>query len=275
MKRILVILPFTEMISGEHRAICPTETVEAEESGTATLQSHLDPWLNVVNLTVDWKRVDLNNKLVHIYRHGRDHPDAQVNEYRGRTTLNHENLKAGILTLQISSVRPSDSGRYKCFVPKWRASCTIDLVVVRRDQENRTKMDAASTTIPPPPPPLEQVTKMDVPDGENRMAVRAAIISSVFFFPCFLVAAVVALKRRKVRVCKRGQQEETNPDNLEMENLRTKTAEGDEDAHSAAENGFKKTSGSPCAKANDLPECFTLNESFYQISIQDPSAPVV
>ncbi|KAG7999373.1 hypothetical protein GBF38_000114 [Nibea albiflora] len=48
----------------------------------------------------------------------------------GRTTLNREDLNRGVLTLLISSVQTSDSGPYRCFVPKTRkSSCTFNLTV--------------------------------------------------------------------------------------------------------------------------------------------------
>lgn len=113
---------------GVNHPICPTQPIEAREGDDVTLQCLLDPPVNVVNYTVDWKRTDLR-KVVHSYRHNRDHAGPQIAQYRDRTTLSHEDLSRGLLTLQISSVQSFDSGPYRCFVPAWTASCTIELIV--------------------------------------------------------------------------------------------------------------------------------------------------
>lgn len=121
--------------TGWYYTICPTHPVEAEEGDDVTLQGRLDPSINLVNYTVDFKRTDLN-KVVHCYRHGKDDHDPQMEQYRFRTTLSHEDLSRGVLTLQISSVRLSDSGPYKAFVPKLMASCIISLSVGKHSDLN-------------------------------------------------------------------------------------------------------------------------------------------
>lgn len=113
---------------GQHRAVCPTEPAEAEEAAGVTLQCRLDPHIDLLDFTVDWRRVDLNQD-VHVYRHKRDDPAPQVESYRGRTSLDHEELRRGFLTLSISSLQLSDSGPYTCYVPKLNARCTIELSV--------------------------------------------------------------------------------------------------------------------------------------------------
>lgn len=105
---------------------CPNQ-IEVVQGDGASLQCRLAPQLDLSDYTVDWKRVDLE-EVVHVYRSKRDDPRPQAERYRNRTTLNHEHLRTGILTLLISSVQLSDSGRYKCFVPKQNASCFIKLV---------------------------------------------------------------------------------------------------------------------------------------------------
>lgn len=104
---------------------CPNQT-EVVRDDDALLQCRLAPQLDLSDDTVDWKR---DKEVVHVYRSKRDDPHSQTERYRNRTTLNHEHLHRGILTLKISSVQPSDSGKYKCYVPQQNASCFIKLVV--------------------------------------------------------------------------------------------------------------------------------------------------
>ncbi|KAG7999691.1 Butyrophilin subfamily 2 member A1, partial [Nibea albiflora] len=180
--------------TGENR---PTyQLIEAEVHDNVTLQCDLDSRVNIEKYTIVCERVDLNKK-VHAYRGKQDHPHEQMDQYRGRTTLNREDLNRGVLTLLISSVQTSDSGPYRCFVPKTRkSSCTFNLTVVRGDQQNKTKRDTPGTTRPP----LEEVTKLDVSDGAHMKAVRAGIITTAVIALCVLVVVLV-VKRRTIQDC--------------------------------------------------------------------------
>uniref|UniRef100_A0A3B4XRQ3 Immunoglobulin V-set domain-containing protein n=1 Tax=Seriola lalandi dorsalis TaxID=1841481 RepID=A0A3B4XRQ3_SERLL len=114
--------------AAQHRVKCPTETIQAEEGDDVTLRFDLDPRVNLVNYTLDVTRSDLK-EIVHAYRHGKDLTDPQTERYRNRTTLIHEDLSRGIITLQISSVQLKDSGPYRCFVPELRILLIISLLV--------------------------------------------------------------------------------------------------------------------------------------------------
>lgn len=107
------------------RVSCPNR-IEVGRGDDASLRCHLAPQLDLSDYTVDWKR---GQEVVHVYRSKRDDPRPQTERYRNRTTLNHEQLHTGNLTLLISSVQPSDSGEYKCFVPKQNTGCSIKLIV--------------------------------------------------------------------------------------------------------------------------------------------------
>ncbi|XP_076585689.1 butyrophilin subfamily 2 member A2-like isoform X2 [Chaetodon auriga] len=244
MRRISVtflsILIFLKLITGQHRLVCPTQPVEAREGDDVTLQCALDPPVNVVDYTVDWKRTDLN-KVVHSYRHKQDHYNPQMGQYRGRTTFSRKDLSSGILLLLLSSVQPSDSGPYRCFVPAWRAGCTIVLVVARRDQ-NKTKIDTSSTA----GPPLVEATGPNNPhsDGESRRPVHAGTISSVVVFFFFVLVVGLLMTGIKQNCMKRlkgreDQKPETAENGLDVQQLDTRAAEGDEDLERPAENGLR------------------------------------
>lgn len=114
--------------TGESRPSSPTQLIEAEVYDNVTLQCDLDSRVNMENNTIVCERVDLKKK-VHAYRGKQDLPHDQMDQYRGRTTLNPKDLSRGVLTLLISSVQTSDSGPYRCFVPKRKPSCTFNLTV--------------------------------------------------------------------------------------------------------------------------------------------------
>ncbi|XP_070846861.1 butyrophilin-like protein 10 [Chaetodon trifascialis] len=235
----LEALHATFVSPGQHRLVCPTQPIEATEGDDVTLQCDLDPPVNVVNYTVDWKRTD-RNEVVHSYRNKQENLQPQM---EGRATLNQEDLRSGILRLQLSSLQPSDSGPYRCFVPKLWIRCNINLNIVRREQK-KTKSDASSTARPP----LVEVTgtKNPRPDGESRKPVHAGTVASVVLFVVLFVVLGVSLlitgikqncmKRLKGR---EDKEPETAENGLDMQQLNPQAAEGDEDLERAAENGLR------------------------------------
>ncbi|XP_045903711.1 myelin-oligodendrocyte glycoprotein-like isoform X2 [Micropterus dolomieu] len=194
--------------SGEPPAMYQTQLIKAAEGDNVTLQCRLDPPVNLSAFTVDWTRLD-NKDIVHVYRHQQDDPDPQTDQYRGRTTLLHEDLIRGVLTLHISSVKLSDRGLYKGFVPKLKTSCVVDLIV--EDQQNETKRDDSSTT----GPPEEEETEPDGRGGGNKIAGRAGIISSVIL--C-VVVVVLLLRKNGTIQCMRtlGGRREQKPETNEI-----------------------------------------------------------
>lgn len=90
------------------------------------LQCHTDPWINLSELTLDWKRPDLEH-FVYVYRNKKD--DPQMDQYRDRMRVDHGGLRRWNLTLFIPSVGPSDSGPYRCFIPLYKTRCSVQLNV--------------------------------------------------------------------------------------------------------------------------------------------------
>ncbi|XP_041790042.1 uncharacterized protein LOC121604557 isoform X2 [Chelmon rostratus] len=58
--KLVIALITASFAAGEPQAICPNQTIEAVEGENVDLQCYLDPWANVENYAVDWKRLDLN-----------------------------------------------------------------------------------------------------------------------------------------------------------------------------------------------------------------------
>uniref|UniRef100_A0A3B4T6V2 Immunoglobulin domain-containing protein n=1 Tax=Seriola dumerili TaxID=41447 RepID=A0A3B4T6V2_SERDU len=178
----------------QHHVKCPTETIQAEEGDDVTLRFDLDPRVNLEDYTLDVRRTDLD-EVVHVYRHGKDHTDPQTERYRDRTTLIHEDLSRGIVTLQISSVQLKDSGPYQCFVPGLRAGCTTVLNVVKKVQHNKTRTDDVMTTTSPPNPDAQTV---------NVGAVVGGVLGAVVL----IIIIIVLVKRGIIRGVWRSCEEE-------------------------------------------------------------------
>uniref|UniRef100_A0A8C1T3N9 Butyrophilin subfamily 1 member A1-like n=1 Tax=Cyprinus carpio TaxID=7962 RepID=A0A8C1T3N9_CYPCA len=82
-------------------------------------------------ILVEWFRLGLKNSLVHFYEDHEDRNTDQIESYRGRTKLIHQELQRGDASLKLSSVRVSDEGRYKCFIQSkaWYDDTTVNVRV--------------------------------------------------------------------------------------------------------------------------------------------------
>ncbi|XP_078022609.1 uncharacterized protein LOC117250692 isoform X2 [Epinephelus lanceolatus] len=233
-----------------------SQPITAVEGDDVTLQCPLAPGVDLSAYTVDVSRddLDVSENDVHVYRHGQDHLQTQTAQYKDRTTLTHEDLTRGILTLTLSPVKLSDSGPYKVYVPKLNAGCVIDLSVVTKDQENvapvdeldnpapkdpqnRTRRDDSSTT----KPPVEGVTK----SGDGGAAKTDPLWKTVLIVCCCVAAAIVVivlilLKLGKIQICKKKTPRgEKGPEDETMMQ-KTQATDEDEDPHSTAANGLRE-----------------------------------
>ncbi|XP_076736437.1 uncharacterized protein LOC101471363 [Maylandia zebra] len=82
--------------------------------------------MDASDMTVEWSRPDLDLRLVHVWP---ERPELQNPSYKGRTSLFINEMKHGELSLKISRVKPSDEGKYRCFVPDLRKDSNVQLVV--------------------------------------------------------------------------------------------------------------------------------------------------
>ncbi|XP_036944960.1 uncharacterized protein LOC119014053 isoform X2 [Acanthopagrus latus] len=179
---------------------------------------------------LDVTRPDLKHQgkdVVHAYRHQHDFLTDQMDQYKGRTTLNREDLKNGTITLRISSVGPSDSGQYRIFVP----GLFVHYITV--EQQNSTKTDNSSTAAPP----VTDVTEPDNPGAGNTTDGNVGVAAVVVVV---VVAVVVLLNLRQIKKKKKlsgptGPEAEQNSNGLEMGTLMTPETNN---SHSTAQNGL-------------------------------------
>ncbi len=95
----------------------PAGPVLAVAGEDVILPCSVKPNISVVDMRVEWFRLDLrDSQLVHLYEDHVDRNTDQIQSYRGRTELNHQELQRGDASLKLSSVRVSDEGLYKCFI---------------------------------------------------------------------------------------------------------------------------------------------------------------
>ncbi|XP_008282491.1 erythroid membrane-associated protein-like isoform X12 [Stegastes partitus] len=127
---ITLLIVLSSVIAAEkHEA---TQPIEAQEGGKAPLQYRTNPPTNLENDTLTCKRLDGNfsdlNSYIYSRRLGQEHPQPPMEQYRNRTRLVLEDLRKGIVTLEIFPVHSSDSGRYKCFIRKQNITFNFTIV---------------------------------------------------------------------------------------------------------------------------------------------------
>ncbi|KAF4116573.1 hypothetical protein G5714_004062 [Onychostoma macrolepis] len=111
--------------------IITTSPVLAVAGEDVILPCSVKPSISVVDMRVEWFRLDLRDSLVHLYDDHVDKNTDQIQSYRGRTELIHQELQRGDASLKLSSVRVSDEGLYKCFIQSrsWYDDATVNVSV--------------------------------------------------------------------------------------------------------------------------------------------------
>ncbi|XP_067441634.1 myelin-oligodendrocyte glycoprotein-like [Thunnus thynnus] len=115
------------------------QVIEAEEGDDVSLECQQDAEVSLEDSLVEWSK-DNRTNLVHVYRHGRDYLNDQKEEFKGRTTLFHEGLSRGNVTLQLRSVRLSDSGRFRCYVKNWTSIVILPSKSCRKARTTQHKI---------------------------------------------------------------------------------------------------------------------------------------
>uniref|UniRef100_A0A7N6AID3 Ig-like domain-containing protein n=1 Tax=Anabas testudineus TaxID=64144 RepID=A0A7N6AID3_ANATE len=109
-------------VTGSHE---PVRAVVGED---VILPCHLEPPFDVTTLRVDWK---FNGQFVHVYRSLKDDPDPQHEQFKHRTSLFHDEMHKGNISLKLTNVSEADKGHYTCYVPKLESQRgNVTLIVV-------------------------------------------------------------------------------------------------------------------------------------------------
>ncbi|KAL1278776.1 hypothetical protein QQF64_025449, partial [Cirrhinus molitorella] len=114
----------------QYDVVGPVDPVFAVVGEDVILPCSVKPNISVVDMRVEWFRPDLkDSQLVHLYKDHEDRNTDQMQSYRGRTKLNHQELQRGNASLKLSSVHISDEGLYRCFIQSksWYDDATVDV----------------------------------------------------------------------------------------------------------------------------------------------------
>ncbi|XP_036842909.1 uncharacterized protein LOC110535267 isoform X4 [Oncorhynchus mykiss] len=113
----------------EVQVVGPADPVVALAGDDIILPCSLKPNVSAEDMTVEWTGLYLTTRNVHLYRDGRDSNEEQFPSYRGRTSMFHEELKNGNVSLKLNRVTLSDAGSYRCFIPTLMKDTTVQLFV--------------------------------------------------------------------------------------------------------------------------------------------------
>ncbi|XP_068569932.1 butyrophilin subfamily 3 member A2-like [Cebidichthys violaceus] len=123
-----VFLLLTHFCGGQSQMVGPSKPILTMVSDDIMLPCHLEPATDVVAKTLEWSRLDLNPRFVHVRRDGVELLVNQNPSFVGRTSVATDSLKHGDISLKLSKVKLSDEGKYRCHIPTLGTS-VVDLVV--------------------------------------------------------------------------------------------------------------------------------------------------
>ncbi|XP_038588149.1 butyrophilin-like protein 2 isoform X2 [Micropterus salmoides] len=187
---VVLLLSQAAMASRDPEVVCSSDPVEAAVSEDVILQCHLEPPLDATNMTVEWSRGS-HNQFVHLHQDGKDSPAEQKEHFEGRTSLSHEGLTKGNLSLKLSSVQLSDAGRYRCsfHTEKVHKSCYVNLTV---ENKNNTEEQQAA---------FSYKTARRLHKGVVAVIVIICIIIVIFGLKCEINGAVCECLGACVEMC--------------------------------------------------------------------------
>ncbi|XP_029932754.1 butyrophilin subfamily 3 member A2-like [Myripristis murdjan] len=125
----VVALLLTNTCAGESQLIGPLQPIVAMIGHDVILPCQLDPAEDATVMTVEWARPDLEPRFVHVLHDGLELDEKKYHLYMGRTSLLNNQLMYGDVSLKLATVKLSDEGKYKCFIPTLSKEMLIDLVV--------------------------------------------------------------------------------------------------------------------------------------------------
>ncbi|TFJ96556.1 E3 ubiquitin-protein ligase HECTD3 [Platysternon megacephalum] len=103
----------------------------AGQDVTLECRARAPPGPDLHHLRVHWHllREPAGGSVVHSYYAGADQLGDQAEEFRGRTRLLLQGIRQGVAALTLASVRPSDSGTYRCYIMDSQGDSTMDIVL--------------------------------------------------------------------------------------------------------------------------------------------------
>ncbi|XP_039464110.1 butyrophilin subfamily 3 member A2-like [Oreochromis aureus] len=143
-----IVLLLTLVCIG-HSQISPSEPLIAVAGDDVVLPCQLEPPVDAVQMTIEWGKPDLNPRFVFVRHNGQELQTDQNTAYKGRVSLSIDKLKHGDVSLKLSKVKISDSGRYRCYIPQQSKEYFVELLVGASSQPSAklAGLDKASSGV--------------------------------------------------------------------------------------------------------------------------------
>uniref|UniRef100_A0A3P9ID15 Ig-like domain-containing protein n=1 Tax=Oryzias latipes TaxID=8090 RepID=A0A3P9ID15_ORYLA len=108
------------------KVVCSPSTVQAHLGQNVVLSCRVEPPSDLRAETLEWKH---GPDVVHVYQRGGDNSDDQDPRFKGRTSLLHQNLKDGNVSLTLIKVTKKDEGNYIFCLPQQVMCSNVTLTV--------------------------------------------------------------------------------------------------------------------------------------------------
>uniref|UniRef100_A0A3Q2W1J4 Ig-like domain-containing protein n=1 Tax=Haplochromis burtoni TaxID=8153 RepID=A0A3Q2W1J4_HAPBU len=112
-----------------NKEISPSQPLIVVAGDDVVLPCQLEPPVDAVQMTIEWGKPDLNPGFVFVRHNGQELQTDQNTAYKGRVSLSIDKLKHGDVSLKLSKVKVSDSGRYRCYIPQQSKEYFVELLV--------------------------------------------------------------------------------------------------------------------------------------------------
>ncbi|XP_035772514.1 butyrophilin subfamily 1 member A1-like [Neolamprologus brichardi] len=134
---------------GQSQEISPSQPLIVVAGDDVVLPCQLEPPVDAVQMTIEWGKPDLNPGFVFARHNGQELQTDQNTAYKGRVSLSINKLKHGDVSLKLSKVKVSDSGRYRCYIPQQSKEYFVELLVGASSQPgvNLAGLDEASSGV--------------------------------------------------------------------------------------------------------------------------------
>uniref|UniRef100_A0A452S5S6 Butyrophilin subfamily 2 member A2 n=1 Tax=Ursus americanus TaxID=9643 RepID=A0A452S5S6_URSAM len=98
----------------------PADPVLGMVGEDTMFRCHLSPEKDAERMEVRWFRAQFSPAVL-VYKGGRESPEEQMEEYRGRTTFVSEHISTGSVALVIHNITAHDHGTYHCYFQEGRS----------------------------------------------------------------------------------------------------------------------------------------------------------
>uniref|UniRef100_A0A3P9DSC1 Ig-like domain-containing protein n=1 Tax=Maylandia zebra TaxID=106582 RepID=A0A3P9DSC1_9CICH len=133
-----------KQLNGTIQVIGSSHPIVALVGDDIILPCYLNSSISASDKTVEWTKYKLDPRFVYVWRDGGELESKKNPSYKGRTTVSLHKLKHGDISLNLSKVRLSDRGRYRCFLPDMGETLmelivgAVSLPVILRVQKAKT-----------------------------------------------------------------------------------------------------------------------------------------